>query len=164
MLSKGTRSRVADIYRSIFDLLGAEDHHEREISACARSILTGFSDHTSFPDNASYADLNSVLRAAVVYKKFSVYPFIVRDIAVFTPEDVAAEEVWATVLAGIKESNAENLLVRHALFDTFKKDGKVSYAFRMVFQSAEKTLTDEEINAVMEKIYTDIKAKNWEVR
>ena len=59
---------------------------------------------------------------------------------------------------------AEALLTRYSLFDTFKKEGKVSYAFRMVFQSMEKTLTDDEVNSVMTAIYEALKGKGWEVR
>ncbi len=119
-------------------------------------------------DPASYADLNFGKIVSIEYKKFSQYPFIVRDIAVFTPESVSAETVWEAIEKGITEAGAgasgTNLLARHSLFDTFKKDGKVSYAFRMVFQSMERTLTDDEANAVMEKIYGEMKGKGWEVR
>jgi phenylalanyl-tRNA synthetase beta subunit len=34
----------------------------------------------------------------------------------------------------------------------------------MVFQANDRTLTDEEINALMEKIYITIKDNNWAVR
>jgi phenylalanyl-tRNA synthetase beta subunit len=34
----------------------------------------------------------------------------------------------------------------------------------MVFQSMEKTLTDDEANAIMEKVYGEMKKKGWEVR
>ncbi len=51
------------------------------------------------------------------------------------------------------------------LFDEFKKDGKISYAFRLVFQSYDRTLTDQEVNNIMTKITDQIKAKNgWQVR
>ena len=57
------------------------------------------------------------------------------------------------------------MLLRHVhLFDQFKKDGRASYAFRLVLQSFEKTLTDEEANAVMEHIYAAVKMSGWEVR
>ncbi len=98
------------------------------------------------------------------YKKFSLYPFIVRDIAVFVPESVGDDSVWEKIATTLNSSGANELVVRHALFDTFKKDGRISYAFRIIFQSMEKTLTDEEINGVMEKISIDIKAAGWEVR
>jgi len=38
-------------------------------------------------------------------------------------------------------------------------------AFHLIFQSPEKTLTDGEINAVMEKIFEAVEANpDWEVR
>jgi len=71
-----------------------------------------------------------------------------------------------------KESSA--LLVRSDLFDTFssgggsalggKKKTRISYAFRLVLQSFEKTLTDEEANLVMEKVYKKVKKRGWEPR
>jgi phenylalanyl-tRNA synthetase beta chain len=113
---------------------------------------------------ASYADLGFGPSVKISYKRFSAYPFIVRDIAVFTPEHIEAEEVWAAIRQGVEDADGSRLLARHALFDTFKKDAKISHAFRMIFQSMEKTLTDEEVGAIMEKIYVQVKLKKWEVR
>lgn len=98
------------------------------------------------------------------YKRFSLFPFIVRDVAVFVPETVADTKVWEVIKGEISKAKADDLLTRHALFDTFKKDGRISYAFRMIFQSMEKTLTDEEINNVIEAVYSGLKKERWEVR
>ena len=118
----------------------------------------------SFMPSSSYSDLNFGSTSENRYKKISPYPFMVRDIAVFVSEDVQDSAVWAVVQQAISDAKADELLVRHALFDTFKKDGKVSYAFRLVFQSMERTLTDDEANGIMEKIYVGMKGKGWEVR
>ena len=95
----------------------------------------------------------------ISYKPFSTYPFIVRDIAVFVPDSVTPNEIEKIIL-----ENGTELLLKHSLFDTFKKDGKISYAFRMIFQSFERTLTDEEVNVIMTAIEIKIKEKGWEVR
>ena len=55
-------------------------------------------------------------------------------------------------------------MVRIELFDEFKKEDKVSYAFRLVFQSFEKTLTDDEANVQMENVYKVAKSCGWVVR
>lgn len=96
-----------------------------------------------------------------LFKMWSLFPFIVRDVAVWVPENVKSEEV----LKIIKE-NAGDMVVRGPeLFDEFKKEGKVSYAFRIVFQSYDKTLTDSEINEIMNKISERIiENKDWQVR
>jgi 2'-5' RNA ligase len=50
------------------------------------------------------------------------------------------------------------------LFDTFTKDGKTSYAFRMVFQSNTRTLVEQEITDIMNKITASLQNEGWEVR
>ena len=169
---KGVKSEgiLADVIALLSKELGVEIPAPKIISKGIHAVveinLDTLAAAYKLPANASYTDLGFGPAAKTIYKKFSVYPFIVRDIAVFTPEseNVDAVKVWETVQKGIADAGAEALLTRHALFDTFKKDGKVSYAFRMVFQSMEKTLTDDATNGIMEKIYGHIKANKWEVR
>jgi phenylalanyl-tRNA synthetase beta chain len=98
------------------------------------------------------------------YTPFSVYPFMVRDVAVFVPSDVTEKEV-ATVIHEV----AGPLKVRQDLFDVFTKkfdngDQKTSYAFHIVFQSYERTLVEEEINLIMKKVAEAFTAKGWQVR
>src|SRR3989338_252433 len=96
-----------------------------------------------------------------VFKMWSLFPFIARDIAVWVPEGVKSKDVEKII-----KNNAGSLAIRGPeLFDEFKKDDKISYAFRVVFQSFDRTLTDAEINAVMTQITNKIKENNgWQVR
>jgi phenylalanyl-tRNA synthetase beta chain len=108
----------------------------------------------------SYGDAFDIAGREAAYKAISPYPFAVRDVAVFVPNDVSLEKVEEL----IKQHFNANV-VRFALFDKFAKPEKTSYAFRLIFQSAEKTLTDEEINAVMNPIYDTLKTQTgFEVR
>ena len=94
------------------------------------------------------------------YKPFSIYPFVLRDIALWVPSgtDVGFTKPYI-------EREAGELLFRCDLFDTFEKEGKVSYAFRLVFQSMERTLSDAEVNAIMEKVTSALNAQEgWQVR
>lgn len=93
------------------------------------------------------------------YKEISSYPFILRDIAVFVPMGTKAIELQKLI-----KQQSGNLLVNIYLFDEFKKDDQVSYAHRLVFQSNEKTLTDEEVNIIVENITQSIKNSGWVVR
>lgn len=100
----------------------------------------------------------------ISYKAFSLYPFIVRDIAFFSSKEIVVEEVQNKIA-----TNAGVLLLRIDLFDTFEKkneDGtsKFSYAFRLVFQSNERTLSDEEVNNIMNRISESLKDGGFEVR
>ncbi len=99
------------------------------------------------------------LSSAERYKSFSKYPYIVRDIAMWVP--AGTDE--AAVLEQIKKEAGE-LAHKVSLFDTFEKDGKVSLAYRLIFQSFERTLTEAEANAAMEKVAAGCKAAGWEVR
>ena len=95
------------------------------------------------------------------FKMWSLFPFIARDLAVWVPEDVKSAEVEKI----IRENMGDMIVRGPELFDEFKKDGKISYAFRLVFQSYERTLTDQEVNDIMTKITNKIKDNNgWQVR
>jgi len=95
------------------------------------------------------------------FKMWSLYPFIVRDIALWVPNAVSSSDVENI----IKEHVNELVVKGPVLFDKFTKGEKTSYAFRLVFQSFERTLTDEEVAGVMEKINTALKAHaDWELR
>lgn len=117
-------------------------------------------------DNLSVAKLEDYGKGYVpkryelgAYKPFSVYPFIARDIALWVPSGTGVPEIESV----IRES-AGKLLIRLDQFDRFEKEGRVSYAFRLVFQSDERTLTDEEVNKIMDKIASELTAKGYEVR
>lgn len=111
----------------------------------------------SFDEATEYEKLPPTQTAR--YEPFSKYPFIVRDIALWVPEDTKADEVL-----GIIRSAAGALLVRSSLFDEFKKEGRMSYAFRLVFQSFDKTLTDDEANERMESVNSAVAEAGWQVR
>ncbi|MDR3519613.1 MAG: phenylalanine--tRNA ligase subunit beta [Candidatus Pacebacteria bacterium] len=109
------------------------------------------------PSAGTFRQQNS----APIFKMWSLFPFIARDMAVWVGEDVKSSKVEKI----IKENMGEVVVRGPELFDEFKKDGKISYAFRLVFQSYERTLTDQEVNDIMTKITNKIKENNgWQVR
>ena len=94
------------------------------------------------------------------FKMWSSYPFITRDIAVWVPEGTMPE-----VLIDIyKDFGTELLVGEPKLFDSFTKSGKTSFAYRLVFQAMDRTLTDEEINKIMSEITKKIVSMGFEVR
>lgn len=95
----------------------------------------------------------------IKYQPFSTYPFIVRDIAMWVGEETKSDTVYELL-----KTKAGSLCVRLDKFDEFSKDGKTSYAFRLVFQSYDRTLTDEEVSVVMNDIYASINEAGWTVR
>ncbi len=97
------------------------------------------------------------------YQPFSKYPFGVRDISMWVPKEVSVNDI-AELLS--HASGIDVPIVRIDLFDTFvnEKTGKTSHAFRLVFQSYKRTLTNEEVDKVMEDIYSEVAKRGWEVR
>ena len=95
----------------------------------------------------------------ITYQPFSPYPSVARDISLWVSEGTEVREV-ETIL----NEAAGTLCVRTTLFDEFTKEGKISYAFRLVFQSHKKTLTDEEVNKVMDEVYKAVTDQGWETR
>lgn len=93
------------------------------------------------------------------YQPFSVYPFVLRDIAAWTPEIVNVEEFLLII-----RNACGPLLVRSDLVDRFQKDGRTSLAARLVFQSFERTLTDDEVNSIMTELADHFSGEGYTVR
>lgn len=117
---------------------------------------------TSLPEPTSYEPLtqNPLSHA---YQAISAYPFITRDIAMWVPDSTTWESVSA-----LCSQVGNPLVARTDLFDTFSKEiegvKKTSLAFRLVFQSFEKTLTDDEVNEMMKPYYELFNTKGFEIR
>ena len=79
------------------------------------------------------------------------YPWVVRDISILVEDALSAETVRGTI-----RSAAPVILRDVHEFDRYQgkgiPDGKVSLSFRLTFQSPERTLTDEEVQAGMQHI------------
>ncbi|MFN3188352.1 MAG: phenylalanine--tRNA ligase subunit beta [Candidatus Paceibacteria bacterium] len=109
------------------------------------------------PPITAYDAMESV--KTVRYQPFSVYPSVSRDIAMWVEDGVEVEVVEAALRAA-----GGPLLLRLTHLDTFTKDGRVSLAFRLVFQAFDRTLVEDEIVDVMDKIYKKVSSAGWEVR
>ena len=114
---------------------------------------------SGIPEISDDNNYEPAAHALGAYKPFSSYPFIVRDIALWTPAGTSGDEV-----IGLIKGQGGALLARVSQFDRFEKDGRISYAFRLVFESMDRTLTDEEVNQVMEKVTLAVRGKGYEVR
>ena len=133
----------------------------KEGEQLAIKISESVPDLPMMQDDTNYQPRKYTLGA---FKPFSAYPFIVRDIAVWVPSGTIVEEVGLVFEDILRESSSWGLAIKTSLFDEFKKGERMSYAFRVVFQSFDKTLTDEEVNEIMQKIATALTEKRYEVR
>jgi phenylalanyl-tRNA synthetase beta chain len=89
------------------------------------------------------------------YKEISKYPSVKKDLAMVVNKDITNDEI----LKQIKKS-AGSLLTDMKVFDVYTgqniEKGKKSMAYSLTFGAKDKTLTDEEINKVLEKIIADL--------
>jgi phenylalanyl-tRNA synthetase alpha chain len=93
------------------------------------------------------------------YKEVSKYPPIVRDISFIVGKDVQLNNYYEIV-----RECAGNLIEEVKLLDTYKdaqKFGadKVSYTFRITYRSPERTLTNDEVNAIQDQIIIKTKTE-----
>ncbi len=147
---------------TVFTKDGEEIHvayaNKKELT---ETSLTDFiSDSTSFDHEKFLSGYAFNSDISHVFKMWSLYPFIVRDISVWVPEKVTASQLKELY----KEFGTELLVKEPLLVDNFKKDGRISYAFRLLFQSYDRTLTIEEINVIMSHIAEKVSSLGWEVR
>ena len=105
--------------------------------------------------------IKSDFKKIVKYKTLSNYPFIVRDVAFFVPENTDESEIENKI-----RNKAGDLCVKFYLFDRFQKkdENRISLGYRMVFQSHEKTLTDKEVEVYTDKVYNLLNDLGFETR
>jgi phenylalanyl-tRNA synthetase beta chain len=89
--------------------------------------------------------------AALRARTLPRYPSVVRDISILVNDSLSAETVRGTIRTAAPET-----LIHVREFDRYQgkgiADGKVSLSFRLTFQSPERTLTDDEVQAGMQRI------------
>lgn len=91
--------------------------------------------------------------SADTFVVWSQYPFITRDISVWVPEFFDVNQ-----LVDIYKNQSQGLLALDPYeVDKFTKDGRTSYAYRLVFQSKNNTLNDSDVLNIMQQIEKEIK-------
>jgi phenylalanyl-tRNA synthetase beta chain len=93
----------------------------------------------------------------ITVKPLPRYPSIARDISIVVDSSLPAETVRGTI-----RSSAPDTLVTIREFDRYQgkgvPDGRVSLSLRLTFRSAERTLTDAEVDAAMKTILGALQA------
>ena len=104
--------------------------------------------------------LNKLADCSYEFVAISNYPPIERDIAVVVDEGVLAGDLLACVRKG-----GGNLLVDAKIFDIYRNkevlgENKKSVAISLIFRLAERTLTDEEVNAKINRILSKLSSEH----
>jgi phenylalanyl-tRNA synthetase beta chain len=107
----------------------------------------------AMPVFAALVPLDDVLRLvppAVHYRPLPRYPAVQRDLAFLVG---ALRAVTAAEIEAFIRSEAGPLLRQLMLFDVFTfDDGRRSLAWRLTLQADDRTLTDDEANAIQERV------------
>ncbi|MEW6624805.1 MAG: phenylalanine--tRNA ligase subunit beta [Bacillota bacterium] len=98
----------------------------------------------------------------ISYQEIPRYPSIQRDLAILVKEEVNASQIEKII-----DDKGKPLLNYYYLFDLYKgkqvPEGYKSLAFSLIYQSKDRTLTDEEVNDVhriiQEGLITEIGAR-----
>ena len=90
------------------------------------------------------------------YKPVSKFPFVRRDIALVIDEKISIQELKKKIL-----NNSGELLKNIQLFDIYRGKGidfgKKSVALGLTFQHPSRTLIDDEINDMMQRVIAVLK-------
>lgn len=102
---------------------------------------------------SQFKDINSK------YKEVSKYPAVERDISFVIDKNINLNNYYELV-----RDCAENLIEEVKLLDSYENDEKFgkdkkSYTFHIVYRSLEKTLTNEEVNVIHDKIVEKTKSE-----
>lgn len=116
---------------------------------------------TDINTDVYFAELNwdnlmkETKKHAVIFKEISKYPSVRRDLALLLDEGVLFEQIEK-----IAYKTEKKLLKDVSLFDVYEgknlPEGKKSYAVNFILQDDEKTLTDNQIDAIMKKILNSL--------
>ena len=144
---------VAMTIRTIEEKLNIKIDKVSVVGGVVEVDLDTIIEKISLPESYSHDTWNYSIKHQG-FKPISPYPFAVRDVAVFVPNTFESNKLEELI-----KEKLTDIVVRFSLFDKFQKEEKTSYAFRLVFQANDRTLTDEEINAVMNPIYNTLKSQ-----
>lgn len=102
--------------------------------------------------------IKDVKPTKIQFKEISKYPSVIKDIAFIVQEDVTNEEL----VKAIKQFGGKHL-IEVSLFDVYRGESidcdKKSMAYNLTFQNQDKTLTDEEVMELFERIINGVTKK-----
>ena len=91
------------------------------------------------------------------------FPSVVRDLSILVDDTLLTADVRGTI-----QTAAPDTLTRVAEFDRYQgkgiPDGKVSLSYRLTFQGADRTLTDEEVDRATGAVVEALVARHGAIR
>lgn len=111
-----------------------------------------------------YADFNwtntmkAIRKNKVEFVELSKYPAVSRDLALLLDNNITFSQI-----VEVARQTEKKLLKKVELFDVYQgknlPEGKKSYAVNFILQDEQKTLNDKQIDAIMQKLISNVKNK-----
>ena len=97
------------------------------------------------------------------FEGIAKFPAVSRDLSMVVPKELKAQDIDDIIV-----QRGGKILESYSLFDVYEGEqigeGFKSMAYTVVFRDSEKTLTDDDINAVMKKILNGLERLGIELR
>ena len=120
-------------------------------------------ENYDIPHNVFYGEINTEILAQLPEKKFHVqniskFPIVERDLAIVVDEEIKVGDLISSI-----KSSCGKLYYDVKLFDIYRNanigENKKSLAFNIKLSDMEKTLTDEEVSQIVNKILKSLTYK-----
>ena len=106
----------------------------------------------------SISDLGKNANQDRLFSQISKFPYVEKDVAFVVAGDVLARDLNKTI-----SESGRPLVKSIKIFDLYEgeqlPEDKKSIAFRIRFQSQDRTLQDKEVNSLFNKIISDVNKK-----
>lgn len=103
--------------------------------------------------------LKTALKNKVLFKQFSNFPPVHRDLSIIADKSIVQDEIFNT----IKSADNAGLLNKVLLYDVYISNDfpdKISYTYSLEYRALDRTLTSEEVNKSQEKIIKELDKKH----
>jgi phenylalanyl-tRNA synthetase beta chain len=138
--------------------------HKKNRLVCFGKVDKKITKSFGIKQELYYADfnwdlvLNLVLNTKIKYSEVSKFPSVKRDLSLLIDKEVTFKELNA-----IAKQTETKILKSVNLFDVYEgdklPDGKKSYALSFILEDNTKTLTDQYIDKVMNKLISSYETK-----
>ncbi len=134
-----------------------------EFGTVKKSVLK----HFDIKQDVFYADFDwtevlKIITTKIKFQDIPKYPEVRRDLALLVDNSIAFETVYQ-----IARQTEKSLLKDINLFDVYEgknlPEGKKSYAISFILQDNSKTLTDEQIDKIMQKLQKNLHSETGAV-
>jgi len=127
-----------------------------ELGEIHHDLIEGFDlKKRAFLFELNFDRLSKFRLAKSSFSALARFPVIQRDLSIIVDENIPAQEIYQ-VIASIKD----DLVKEVKIFDLYQGDhippGKKSLTYRIKYQAPDRTLTDNEVNRIQQRILSNL--------